>query len=78
MLNLPFEPSLGCQVSPLEIEQVLLSHEDVQDAAVVGLPDRLAGELPTAFVVTKSGKTISLSDMQKFASSKHDVDLTYN
>ncbi|MCX5415799.1 AMP-binding protein [Streptomyces sp. NBC_00059] len=41
----------GHQVPPAELESVLLGHEGVADAAVVGVPDQLAGELPKAFVV---------------------------
>nr|XP_039256325.1 4-coumarate--CoA ligase 1-like [Styela clava] len=41
------------QVAPAEIENVLLSHPDVEDAGVVGVPDPTCGELPKAFVVRK-------------------------
>jgi acyl-CoA synthetase (AMP-forming)/AMP-acid ligase II len=41
----------GYQIAPAEIEAVLREHPLVDDAAVVGLPDRVAGEIPTAFVV---------------------------
>nr|XP_039255594.1 4-coumarate--CoA ligase 1-like [Styela clava] len=41
------------QVAPAEIENVLLSHPDVEDAGVVGVPDLTCGELPKAFVVRK-------------------------
>lgn len=41
----------GMQVAPAELEAVLLSHEAVTDAAVVGVPDEDAGEVPKAFVV---------------------------
>ncbi|XP_066939490.1 uncharacterized protein [Macrobrachium rosenbergii] len=48
----------GFQVAPAELEGLLLTHEDVADAGVVGVPDEVAGELPKAFVVAKPGKTI--------------------
>jgi acyl-CoA synthetase (AMP-forming)/AMP-acid ligase II len=41
----------GFQVAPAELEAVLISHPDVSDCAVVGIPDEHAGELPMAFVV---------------------------
>jgi acyl-CoA synthetase (AMP-forming)/AMP-acid ligase II len=44
----------GYQVSPAELEEVLLSHPAVADAAVVASPDELAGEVPKAFVVLRS------------------------
>jgi long-chain acyl-CoA synthetase len=41
----------GYNVYPRELEELLLSHPAVAAAAVVGRPDRVAGELPVAFVV---------------------------
>ncbi len=41
----------GFQVAPAELEATLVSHKAITDAAVVGLPDVEAGELPVAFVV---------------------------
>jgi acyl-CoA synthetase (AMP-forming)/AMP-acid ligase II len=41
----------GYQVPPAELEAVLTSHPAVGDAAVIGVPDEEAGELPKAFVV---------------------------
>ncbi len=44
----------GFQVAPAELEAVLITHPDVADCAVVGIPDEEAGELPKAFVVAAS------------------------
>jgi acyl-CoA synthetase (AMP-forming)/AMP-acid ligase II len=44
----------GHQVAPSRLEEVLLQHPDVVDAAVIGVPDEEAGELPMAFVVPRS------------------------
>ncbi len=41
----------GFQVPPAELEDVLLSHPSVSDAAVIPVPDEEAGEIPKAFVV---------------------------
>jgi acyl-CoA synthetase (AMP-forming)/AMP-acid ligase II len=41
----------GFQVPPAELEAVLVSHPSVADAAVVGVPDQEAGEVPKAYVV---------------------------
>jgi len=41
----------GFQVPPAELEDVLLSHPAVQDAAVIPIPHEEAGEVPKAFVV---------------------------
>jgi acyl-coenzyme A synthetase/AMP-(fatty) acid ligase len=40
------------------------------DAAVVGLPDPSAGELPLAFVVRKPGATVTESELQQFVDEK--------
>ena len=41
----------GFQVPPAELEAILISHPDVADCAVIGVPDEEAGEIPKAFVV---------------------------
>ena len=40
----------GINVSPLEVEQLLTQHPDVKDAHVVGMPDKVLGEVIVAFV----------------------------
>lgn len=42
----------GFQVAPAELEAALVAHDEISDAAVIGLPDDEAGELPVAFVVS--------------------------
>ncbi|KAK6737596.1 hypothetical protein RB195_019978 [Necator americanus] len=44
----------GYQVSPAELENILLCHPLIQDAAVIGVPNTESGELPKAFVVCSS------------------------
>ena len=55
----------GLQVAPAELEGHLITHPDVADAAVVGVPDDFAGELPFAFVVLhqESAKAAAESDV---------------
>lgn len=43
----------GVAVAPAELEDLLLGHDKVQDAAVVGIPDEYSGEVPKGFVVLK-------------------------
>ena len=45
------------QVAPAELEAILVTHPAVADAAVVGVPDEAAGELPKAFVVRRGEVT---------------------
>ncbi|KAK2141284.1 hypothetical protein LSH36_1127g00054 [Paralvinella palmiformis] len=56
----------GYQVSPNEIEAVLLTHPAVADAAVIGIDDEVAGQLPRAYVVPKSNHTPSASDIMQY------------
>jgi len=47
----------GYQVAPAELEEVLLTHPAVADAAVVRSPDAAAGEVPKAFIVLQAPAT---------------------
>lgn len=49
----------GYQIAPAELEALLLTHPDVADAAVVGVPDPDAGEVPKAFVVPAPEATLT-------------------
>ncbi|EEC19914.1 AMP dependent CoA ligase, putative, partial [Ixodes scapularis] len=42
-------------VTPAELEELLLTHEAVAEAAVVGVPSSKYGEAPAACVVVKDG-----------------------
>jgi acyl-CoA synthetase (AMP-forming)/AMP-acid ligase II len=44
----------GMQVAPAELEAILLRHPAIADAAVVGVPDAAAGEVPKAFIVLRA------------------------
>ncbi|XP_057377432.1 uncharacterized protein LOC130698831 [Daphnia carinata] len=54
------------QVAPSELEHLLLTHSEVTDAAVIGIPDEVAGELPRAFVVKRPGSTVTALDLIRF------------
>ena len=47
----------GINISPAEVEDILMRHPAVAQAGVVGVPDRNQGELLVAFVVLKPGST---------------------
>lgn len=49
----------GFQVPPAELEDILLSHPEIKDAGVIGIPDERAGELPLAFVVKQPKSTVN-------------------
>ncbi|XP_034661496.1 4-coumarate--CoA ligase 1 [Drosophila subobscura] len=56
----------GFQVPPAEIEALLLTHEKIKDAAVIGKPDEAAGELPLAFVVKQANVQLTENDVIQF------------
>jgi acyl-coenzyme A synthetase/AMP-(fatty) acid ligase len=57
------------EVAPAELEEILRSHPDIEDAGVVGIPDDRAGELPRAYVVPRR-LDISEEDIKKFVAAK--------
>ena len=50
--------SAGYRIGPFEVESAILKHEAVAEAAVVGKPDRLRGQIVKAFVVLKPGRAV--------------------
>jgi acyl-CoA synthetase (AMP-forming)/AMP-acid ligase II len=60
----------GENLSPGEIEDVLLAHAAVSDAAVVGVPDEHWGEGVAAAVVLKSGASASPEELQEWVKER--------
>ena len=56
----------GENVSPVEVEEVLLRHPSVAEAGVIGIPDPIYGEEIKAFVVIKPGKHVSEEELITF------------
>lgn len=56
----------GENVFPREIEQALLAHPAVAEAAVIGVRDELRGELPTAFVILNEGQSVDEMELRAF------------
>ena len=56
----------GFQVAPAELEALLLTHPAIADAAVIGVPDDEAGEIPKAFIVLKPGQELAAADVTDF------------
>lgn len=57
----------GENISSIEVEGALLRHPAIQEVAVVGMPDEKWGESPHAFIVFKSGATVTAAELREFA-----------
>ena len=73
----------GENISTIEVEQALMSHPAVLEAAVIGVPDDKWGERPKAFVVLRAGESATPEELiahvrTKIASYKapRDIDIT--
>jgi acyl-CoA synthetase (AMP-forming)/AMP-acid ligase II len=53
----------GENISTVEVESIIYGHPDVQEVAVIPVPDEKWGEVPKAYVVLKAGKTTSAEDI---------------
>lgn len=61
----------GENVCPQEIEESLIEHPGISEAAVVGQKDRLLGEVPVAFIVANSRREkLSQADIVKFCKAR--------
>jgi long-chain acyl-CoA synthetase len=56
----------GFNVSPSEVEQVLMDHPDVREAAVIGLPRESGGEDVAAAVVMQDGTVFDQNALRDF------------
>ncbi|GMS98230.1 hypothetical protein PENTCL1PPCAC_20405 [Pristionchus entomophagus] len=57
------------QVAPAELEDLLLSHPLIRDAAIIGIPDTRMGELVRAYVV-RANETLKDEDVIKYVAEK--------
>ncbi|ETN83226.1 CoA ligase domain protein [Necator americanus] len=57
------------EVAPAELEDLLLSHPLIRDAAVIGIPDERAGELPRAFIV-RASDSLTEEDVKNWVKEK--------
>jgi fatty-acyl-CoA synthase len=70
----------GENISTIEVEQALMSHPAVLEAAVIGVPDDRWGERPKAFVVLRAGQSATPQELNahvrtKIASYKSPRDI---
>jgi acetyl-CoA synthetase len=63
----------GYRIGPFDVESVLGAHPDVAEAAVIGAPDELRGEVLEAFVVLRPGAIASQTlteELQRLVKTK--------
>ena len=60
----------GFQVAPAELEALLRMHPDINDAAVIGVPNAATGELPRAFIVAKKDSKLNEKEVQDYVAQK--------
>jgi len=53
----------GSNVYPLEVEEVLLTHPDVAEIAIFGIPDDKWGEVGVAVIVSRSGAQLETAQL---------------
>lgn len=63
--------SAGWTMSAVEIENTLLAHPDVREAAAIGVPDRERGQVVKAFIVSlRPGDATFLAELQRFTKDR--------
>ncbi|MGB1458483.1 class I adenylate-forming enzyme family protein [Spongiibacter marinus] len=60
----------GENIYPAEIENLLMSHPEISDVAIIGVPDSRWGEVPLAVVVSAPECEITLAEMKTFCEGK--------
>jgi long-chain acyl-CoA synthetase len=60
----------GFDVYPREVEDVLLQHPDVEEAAVIGIPHPYTGETVKALVVLRAGASLGPDTLIEFAAGR--------
>jgi fatty-acyl-CoA synthase len=56
----------GENLFPVEIENAMLEHEDIDEVAVVGVPDQKWGEQVACFIRSSSGQPLSAENLKAF------------
>ena len=59
----------GVNISPVEIDAVLMQRPEVAEAATVGVPDKLYGEEVVAYVVLRPGAALGADDILRHCSA---------
>ena len=60
----------GENISPVEIENLIMTHPDVAAVAVIGMPDPVMGESACAYIQARQEKEIGLEEVTAFLKSQ--------
>jgi fatty-acyl-CoA synthase len=60
----------GEWISSMELENALMAHPQVAEAAVIGVPDQKWGERPLATVVVQAGSSVTVAELREFLSGR--------
>jgi long-chain acyl-CoA synthetase len=60
----------GFSIFPSEIEDALLEHPSIAECAVVGVPDAYRGETVKAYVVSRPGTVLTLSEVEQYCAER--------
>jgi malonyl-CoA/methylmalonyl-CoA synthetase len=60
----------GYKLSALEIEGVLLTHDDIEEVAVIGVEDDTWGEAVTAFIAVKAGASLEYESLKTWCDGR--------
>ncbi|MBM4339422.1 MAG: long-chain fatty acid--CoA ligase [Deltaproteobacteria bacterium] len=60
----------GQNIYPVEVEQIIYTHPKVAMAAVIGIPDKVKGELAKAYIVLKPGESTTEQEIIEFVRSR--------
>ena len=60
----------GYKLSALEIERILLEHENIKECAVVGVPDEKWGEVVCMIAAFNNGSSLSVDQLKTWAKPK--------
>ena len=60
----------GINIYPVEVEEIINSHPEVQECAVIGVPDKCFGEAVKAFVVLRASIKVSDKEIIKYCKQK--------
>lgn len=60
----------GENIYPVEIENLLMSHDQIEDVAVIGIPDEKWGEVPLAILVSGDHLQLTANELDTFCRGK--------